>query len=150
MTTLIHERVEMARRGTNPYVFAKMRSGWAVMGDVQPLPGYCLLLPDPVVPSINDMSTEERALFSDDMWRIGDALLACTDAFRINYEILGNGEPALHAHILPRYSWESDDKRVQPAFASYDWSASPPFDPEDDRELVRRLAGHLSARDAPQ
>jgi hypothetical protein len=26
-----------------------MRSGWLVIGDVQPLPGYCLLLADPVV-----------------------------------------------------------------------------------------------------
>lgn len=46
----------MARAGTNPYVICRMRSGWLVIGDVQPLPGYCLLLADPVVPSLNDLS----------------------------------------------------------------------------------------------
>jgi hypothetical protein len=29
-----------------------MESGWAVFGDVQVLNGYCLLLPDPVVPTL--------------------------------------------------------------------------------------------------
>ena len=50
----IAERVALARGGRNPYVIARLPSGWAVMGDVQFLPGYCLLLADPVVPSIND------------------------------------------------------------------------------------------------
>jgi len=46
----------MARVGTNPYVISKLPSGWLVIGDVQPLPGYCVFLADPVVPSINDLS----------------------------------------------------------------------------------------------
>lgn len=37
---------------------------------------------------------------------IGDALLDVTKAHRINYEILGNSEPELHAHIFPRYEDE--------------------------------------------
>ena len=43
------------------------------------------------------------------MATIGDALLEVTGAFRINYEILGNLEPALHAHIIPRYLNEPED-----------------------------------------
>ena len=39
MANLIEERVAMARAGSNPYVIAKMASGWCVIGDVQPLPG---------------------------------------------------------------------------------------------------------------
>ena len=48
---LITERVALARNGANDKVICRLASGWAVMGDVQFLPGYCLLLPDPVVPS---------------------------------------------------------------------------------------------------
>lgn len=48
MPTMIHERVRMARAGTNPYVIAKLASGWVVIGDVQPLPGYCLLWAAPM------------------------------------------------------------------------------------------------------
>jgi len=104
--TLIHRRVASARDGTNPMVIARMRSGWAVMGDRQVLAGYSLLLPDPVVPDLNALSGAVRATFLEDMARLGDALLHVTGARRINYEILGNSEPALHAHLFPRYDDE--------------------------------------------
>ena len=34
MANLIIERVELARRGQNPYVICRMASGWLVVGDV--------------------------------------------------------------------------------------------------------------------
>ena len=37
---------------------------------------------------------------------LGDAVLLVTGAERINYEILGNVEPALHAHVIPRHTNE--------------------------------------------
>ena len=49
MSTAIHRRVEGCRAGNDPTVVARLRSGWAVMGQRQMLTGYCLLLPDPVV-----------------------------------------------------------------------------------------------------
>ena len=48
---LIAERVAAAQAGTNAFVITKVRSGWVVIGDVQFLPGYCVLLADPVVPT---------------------------------------------------------------------------------------------------
>ena len=94
--SLISERVRLAREGRNSYVICRMSSGWAVMGDVQFLPGYCLLLPDPVVPSLNHLSSSERVLYLQDMVRLGNAMLKVTGASRINYEILGNSEPFWH------------------------------------------------------
>ena len=107
MNTLIHERVAEARRGFSPQVICRLRSGWAVLGDSQFIAGYSLLLPDPVVSSLNDLSAHDRVQFLLDMTAIGDALLASTDAYRINYEILGNSEPALHATSFrgERLSW---------------------------------------------
>ena len=44
--------MDLARRGQNhPYVICRMTSGWLVIGDVQPLPGYGVLPADPVVAS---------------------------------------------------------------------------------------------------
>src|SRR5579872_4538565 len=60
MANLIEQRVELARRGENPYVICRMKSGWLVIGDVQSLPGYCLLLADPVVESLNALNEAER------------------------------------------------------------------------------------------
>ena len=117
---LIADRVAQARAGANPWVIARLPSGWAVLGDTQELPGYCLLLADPVVPSLNDLPEPGRVQFLKDMVRIGDAVLAVTGAARINYEILGNAEPELHAHIHPRYADEPDEARGLPVWF-YHW-----------------------------
>jgi len=91
-----------------------MPSGWAVLGDQQVLEGYSLLVPDPVTESLNDLDTEARARFLVDMPLLGDAVAACTPAYSVNYEILGNAEPALHAHVWPRFSDEPDEFKRGP------------------------------------
>ena len=106
MSTAIHRRVEACRTGTEPACIARLASGWAVMGDPQVLPGYCLLLPDPVVPHLNAMPADAQAAFLADVARLGQAVLEVTGAVRINYAMFGNLEPALHAHVFPRYDTE--------------------------------------------
>ena len=139
--TAIHRQVEAARNGELPRVIARMPSGWAVLGDPQITHGYCLLLPDPVVADLNALSGAARQRFLDDMARLGDAVLEETGAERINYEILGNVEPALHAHIIPRHASEDPDLRKKPVWL-HDWSTAPPFN-DAMQALARRLAARL-------
>ena len=141
MMTAIHEQVDAARRGELKRVVARMKSGWAVLGDPQITRGYCLLLPDPVVPDLNALSGDARRQFLDDMARLGDAILEETGAERINYEILGNVEPALHAHVIPRHASENPDLRRKPVWL-HDWSTAPGVD-EEAVALARRLAARL-------
>ena len=138
----------MARNGQNPFVICKMKSGWLVIGDVQPLPGYCVFLADPLVESINALDAVARTQFSLDVIAAGDAILASTDAYRINYETLGNAEPALHTHILPRYRNEPDDKRRKPARIGYDWPTSRKFDPAQDGPFIECMRRHLNGASA--
>lgn len=119
-----------------------MSSGWAVLGDVQFLEGYCLLLPDPVVPDLNAMSLDQRQSFLLDMTRLGDAVLAVTGAVRINYEMLGNLEPALHAHVFPRFNDEVAELRASPVWF-YDWSAAPEFNAATHQALMDRIKAEL-------
>lgn len=140
---LIEERVIMARAGKNGFVISRLASGWLVLGDVQPLPGYCLLLADPVVPTLNDLQAEGRTAFLHDMSRAGDALLAITGCFRVNYEIWGNAEPALHAHIMPRYASEPEEKRLRPACMGYSWQDAPKSMTEDCKRLVTNMRAYL-------
>ena len=141
---MIHERVALAQRGQNPTLIGRMASGWVVLGDSQLPRGYCLLLPDPVVASINELQGGARAAFLADMVAIGDALLAVTGAYRINYEIQGNGDPALHAHIFARYATEAPERRRGPVWM-YDAAVrdSERFDPAVHGELQRALAEWL-------
>ncbi|MGO8950861.1 MAG: hypothetical protein ACLQUY_25045 [Ktedonobacterales bacterium] len=102
-----NDRVASAERGENPMVMAHMRSGFAVIGDTQFLPGYSVLLAAPTVESLNDLNLEQRAQFLLDMTLLGDAVAeACKPVARINYGITGNNHRYLLAHIFPRYDQE--------------------------------------------
>lgn len=105
------DRVAAAERGENPTVLARMRTGWAVIGDTQHLPGYCLLLYAGRANHLTDLSRAERALFLLDLSLLGEAVqTACgkhdKQLRRLNYEVLGNSWEHLHGHIHPRYEWE--------------------------------------------
>jgi diadenosine tetraphosphate (Ap4A) HIT family hydrolase len=136
--TAIHRRVAALREGRDATFIARLRSGWAVLGEQQFLRGYCLLLPDPVVPHLNAITGEARALVLADAAALGDAVLAVTSALRINYAIFGNVEPALHVHVVPRYLDEPDAVRTAHPW-TYDWAAAPRFDALRDRGLQAAL-----------
>jgi diadenosine tetraphosphate (Ap4A) HIT family hydrolase len=147
--TAIHRRVERLRSGTDPTLIARLPSGWAVFGEQQFLRGYALLLPDPVVPDLNSLAGDTRMQFLRDLAGLGDALLTVTGALRINYAIFGNLEPALHAHLVPRYREEDPVLATAHPWA-YDWPAAPSFLASDCRQLLGplRAALNLSARSA--
>ena len=142
MSTLIHQRVELCRRGEYEKQICRVESGWVVLGDVQFLRGYSLILPDPVVADVNQLSLEDRATLFRDVTCLGDTLLKLTNAIRINYEILGNLEPALHVHLFPRFDDEPQALRTKPVWF-YDWESSPPFDLERDRSLMQAIREEL-------
>jgi diadenosine tetraphosphate (Ap4A) HIT family hydrolase len=141
--TAIHTQVIAAREGRDPRVIARLFSGWAVFGARQFVRGYALLLPDPVVPNLNSLGARERIAFLSDMSRLGDALLKVTGAARINYAIFGNQEPALHAHVIPRYLDEPEALRSAQPWA-YDWSAAPAFDRAACQDLASSLRRELT------
>jgi diadenosine tetraphosphate (Ap4A) HIT family hydrolase len=141
--TAIHSQVIAAREGRDPRVIARLFSGWAVFGERQFVRGYVLLLPDPVVPNLNALGARERIAFLSDMSRLGDALLKVTGAARINYAIFGNQDPALHAHVIPRYLDEPEPLRTAQPWA-YDWSAAPAFERSACQELAVALLRELS------
>jgi diadenosine tetraphosphate (Ap4A) HIT family hydrolase/catechol 2,3-dioxygenase-like lactoylglutathione lyase family enzyme len=141
--TAIHRRVEACRAGADPTCICRLPTGWAVMGDPQVLEGYCLLLPDPVVPHLNAMPPEAQADFLADMSRLGQAVQDVTGALRVNYAIFGNVEPALHAHVFPRYTDEPQDRRTVHPWG-YDWSQARAFDSQRDGNRLAALRARLA------
>ncbi len=142
--TAIHRRVAACRAGAEPTAIARVGSGWVVLGNPQVLRGYCLLLPDPVVPHLNAMPSAAQQAFLADVARLGDVLLALTRAVRINYAIFGNVEPALHAHVFPRHADEPAHLVTAHPWG-HDWDAAPRFDAARDAELIERIRRALRA-----
>ena len=142
MTTAIHRMVEACRAGREPALIARLPSGWAIMGQRQVLRGYSLLLPDPVVPHLNAFEPPARERFLSDLGRLGEAVRTATGALRINYAIFGNLDPALHAHVHPRYADEPEQFRTNNPW-SYDWNSAPQFDRQVHGELQAAIRAHL-------
>ncbi|HKD75160.1 MAG TPA: HIT family protein [Ktedonobacterales bacterium] len=144
-----HDRIGSAERGENPTVIARMSSGFAVMGDTQFLPGYCLLLASPSVNHLSDLSFARRGEFLLDMSLLGQAIEAVCrpqGLRRMNYEILGNTDAYLHAHIFPRYEWEPPDLQGCPVWRYPEdrWSAQEfQFSASRHGELKRQIAIQL-------
>jgi diadenosine tetraphosphate (Ap4A) HIT family hydrolase len=117
------DRIGAARQGENPMVLAKLRSGFAVIGDTQFLPGYCVLLSDvDGADHLTDLPRLQRADFLLDMSLLGEAVMAACNSLdpslrRINYEVLGNTAHYLHAHVIPRYAWEDEELLAGPVWA---------------------------------
>jgi diadenosine tetraphosphate (Ap4A) HIT family hydrolase len=99
-----------------------MRSGHAVFGQSQHLPGYCLLLSNvDGADHLTDLPRPQRLTFLADMALLGEAVLAACQAadpafLRLNYEVLGNSLHRLHAHVHARYAWEPEEYRTSPVW----------------------------------
>lgn len=141
--TAIHRLVDGCRAATHPARVTRLRSGWVVMGERQVFPGYCLLLADPVVAHLNVLTVAARAQFLSDMAHVGDAILEITAALRINYALFGNLEPALHAHIFPRFADEPPATRAAHPWA-FDWTLAPEYSDARHGDLKRRIAARLA------
>jgi diadenosine tetraphosphate (Ap4A) HIT family hydrolase len=106
------DRVGAVLEGRNPTVLAELDAAFAVIGDVQFLPGYSLALTKvPGVDRLSDLPRHERIRYLADVDLVATAVenvCAARDRGyrRVNVEILGNTDAFLHAHIWPRYDWE--------------------------------------------
>lgn len=55
-----------------------------------------------------ELGDDEAGEYWRELLHVGRGLQACLGAVKMNYEILGNLLPHLHAHVIPRYA---DDPR---------------------------------------
>jgi hypothetical protein len=89
------EPTERTEPGDTHTVLHRMRTGPAVIGDNQFLPGYCLLIYDGDADHLTDLPRGKRAAFLLDLSLLGEAVAgACAAADpsfrRLNYSVLGN------------------------------------------------------------
>ncbi|MCE3553588.1 HIT family protein [Pseudonocardia sp. RS11V-5] len=141
-------RLEALRRGEKlPNLIAETASGFAVFGDHQKLPGYCLLIHRAEVEHLDDLDEPERIRFLYELSLLGQAVRTAlrTDGQfrRINYEVLGNTWPHLHGHVHARYEWEPDEYRFLPVWRYPDLRAAEHAAGTRHEELKERIALEL-------
>jgi diadenosine tetraphosphate (Ap4A) HIT family hydrolase len=74
-------------------------------------PGFCVLICTRHVREPHHLTAEEQALFWGDMMRVAQALEQVFTPVKMNFEILGNATPHLHALLKPRFYGDAAPNR---------------------------------------
>lgn len=102
---LICDRIEMIKKGENPYFVKELETGYVVIGDHQHFYGYALFLyKNHKYTELFEMDMKERTLFMQEMTMVAEAVKRAFDPEKMNYELLGMGDAHLHWHLYPRRS----------------------------------------------
>lgn len=133
-------------------MLAELGDAFAVVGDVQFLPGYALALTKkPGVDRLSDLPRSDRVRFLADVDVVATAVenvCSVRDAAyrRVNVEILGNTDAFLHAHVWPRYGWEADGVVGRPVwlYPLERWRALRPPSDHSMTTCARRWFGSLT------
>ena len=145
----IARRVTRIKAGDDPQFLAKAPSGYAILANQQPDPitGCCMLLPDPTPAHLTDLSPNDRATFLMDVTLLAEAVTEATGCARVNYLILCNQVPWLHAHVVPRFETEDPERYKLDPFAAYDFPGARQADATGpDRDLHAAIRAALEKR----
>jgi len=102
----ICEKVELCQNGMNPFLIHEFANTFFVVGDHQFYKGYSLLLYKKHVREFHELSLEQHAELSVELYLANKAVANTYAPWKMNNQCLGNQDQHIHWHILPRY--ESD------------------------------------------
>lgn len=104
MKDFIQERIDLIKAGKNPYFIAELQTGYVVIGDHQKFRGYTLFLSKSVATELHQLDESTKINFLNEMSLVAECVYKAFKPDKLNYELLGNGDPHLHWHIFPRYN----------------------------------------------
>lgn len=104
----ICDRIDMIKRGENPYFVTEMNTGYVVIGDYQYFHGYTLFLAKEHRTELFDIPMNTRVEFLKEMSIVAEAVSHAFGVDKMNYELLGNADSHLHWHLFPRRKGDLD------------------------------------------
>lgn len=107
----ICERNNQIKKGKNPYFVKEFKTGFVVLSDYQFYKGYTLFLAKKHVREIHQLPEGVKIEFLKEMSLVVEAVFKAFKPLKLNYEALGNTDPHLHWHIIPRYKNDPNPKQ---------------------------------------
>ncbi|MDO8183584.1 MAG: HIT family protein [bacterium] len=104
MTCLICTRIELIKKGENPFFVKELKTGYVVLGDHQFFEGYTLFLSKIHARELHDLNQDFKKKFLLEMSKVAEAVFRAFKPINLNYELLGNSDKHLHWHIFPRHT----------------------------------------------
>jgi diadenosine tetraphosphate (Ap4A) HIT family hydrolase len=120
---------------------AELPRSWLILGDAQFYRGYTVLLAKRHVNEIHLMPRGEAHELLDELLAVGKALNAVVHPHKLNYECLGNQEPHVHWHVLPRSA--DDPMRLAPVWLRPESERKRALPDDDRRALITSIRTEL-------
>jgi len=112
-----------------------------------PTPGYSVVIfRSRHVAGPEEMTSDEHAAFWTDVANVARAIMQAYRPVHINYQLLGNVDPHVHVHIVPRFDPDPAPSMPLPDIA---WQESTELTSDEAVRQVARLKSALSERIAP-
>jgi diadenosine tetraphosphate (Ap4A) HIT family hydrolase len=108
MACTICDRVRRCRHGQEPAFIAELSQSFVVLHDHQPCEGWCVLWLKDHAEHLADLPVSRQAALWRDVARVAAAVRAAVSPRRLNYACLGNQEPHIHWHVIPRHANDPD------------------------------------------
>jgi diadenosine tetraphosphate (Ap4A) HIT family hydrolase len=132
--------------GAFPDFIGELKSCYVILGDQQFYRGYCVLLAKIHATELYLMPADSARLLSDEMRLVAEAIAAVVKPWKMNYECLGNSEPHVHWHLLPRNESEPAELRRGPIWLRPESERKVTLDENDRRALIGAIRTQLVLR----
>ena len=110
------DRIGLIERKENKYFVKELKTGYVVLNDFQYFYGHTLFLSKVHANELHLL--KDRNLFLNEMGVVAEAVFKAFKPKKMNYELLGNMDPHLHWHLIPRYG---NDPKVETAIWAIDY-----------------------------
>ena len=136
--------IDRIKAGAFPDFIAELKSCYVILGDQQFYRGYCVLFAKLHATELYLMPADDARLLFDEMRLVAEAIAAVVKPWKMNYECLGNSEPHVHWHLLPRY--ETDEMRHGPIWLRPESERKVTLAEDDRRLLLGSIRHQLAIR----
>jgi diadenosine tetraphosphate (Ap4A) HIT family hydrolase len=136
--------IDRIKAGAFPDFIAELKSCYVILGDQQFYRGYCVLFAKLHATELYLMPADAARLLSVEMRLVAEAIATVVKPWKMNYECLGNSEPHVHWHLLPRY--ETDELRRGPIWLRPESERKVTLDENDGRALMGSIRHQLAIR----
>lgn len=136
--------IDRIKAGAFRDFIAELKSCYVILGDQQFYRGYCVLFAKLHATELYLMPPESARLLSDEMRLVAEAIAAVVKPWKMNYECLGNSEPHVHWHLLPRQQTEADAMRRGPIWLRAESERKVTLDENDRRALIGSIRNQLA------
>jgi diadenosine tetraphosphate (Ap4A) HIT family hydrolase len=138
------EAERLLRAGGHAWAVADLSETFAVLGENQGCPGWCVLILKGHVEHLAELTRERQLRVFDDVSRVAAAVRAVFPSSgagggppRINYECLGNLVAHVHWHVIPRHA--DDPEPTRPVWGRTPDRLRGTLSERERVELARRL-----------